>query len=234
MTDLFGEIKRPRPYSGLMGTDRDALEVLLSVHGVGSDILDCTFNTGKMWDGIIQKYRPKTMDIDPAHRTDFVADFRSMSAVVGTSCYDVLVFDPPHLPHAIASAGSSDHPNVIRWRANYGLNDGGDEHREADHVAAMFLPFFREAAKVLRPDGVALCKISDMVHNHRYQWQHVDLIAAARESGMTPCDMLVKIDPTGGNLKSSKWENVHHLRRNHCFWIVVRNGPRCERRRGVS
>lgn len=230
--DLFNITRRP--YSGLMGTDPDALEVLLRLHGAGPDILDCTFNSGKMWRGIFERYRPKSMDIDPAHGTDFVADFRKMSEVVGLSQYDVLVFDPPHLPHAIATNGCSQQEELVNWRATYGLNNIGDVHRSADSVSAMFAPFFREAAKVLRPDGVVFCKITDMVHNHRYQWQHVDLILAAREVGMTPCDMLVKIDPCGGNLKSGRWENVHHLRRNHCFWIVVRNSHRCERRRAVT
>jgi hypothetical protein len=46
---------------------------------------------------------------------------------------------------------------------------------------------------------------------------------------MTPCDMLIKRDPAGGNLKSSKWKTVHHLKRVHSYFIVARKG-RCERR----
>ena len=224
MSDLI-ELPEARPYSGLLGTDPDALEVLLRLHG-GPDasILDCTYNTGKMWRGIRDKHRVTTMDIDPSYQTDYVGDFRVLSSVV-TTMFDVLVFDPPHLPVAAAS----EHSSGI-WRHQYGLTAGHDTGREGDNVSELFLPFFREAAKVLRPDGVILCKIVDMVHNHRYQWQHVDLILAARDAGLTPCDMMVKIDPCGGNLKSSKWKTIHHLRRNHCFWIVVRNSLRCERR----
>lgn len=74
-----------------------------------------------------------------------------------------------------------------------------------------------------------LCKISDLVHNHRYQWQHVDLVMACRQEGMIPCDCLIKVDPCRGNLKSSKWKKVRHLRNVHCFWIVVRKSG-CERK----
>lgn len=219
-----------RPYSGLMGTDPQALTTLLALHGAaGAKILDCTYNEGKMWRGIRGNYAVSTMDIDPAYGTDFVGDFRNLSAVVGERKFDVLVFDPPHLPLASASKNSSG-----IWRGQYGLTDGDDTGRDGDNISPLFLPFFREAAKVLRLDGIVLCKIVDMVHNHRYQWQHIDLIAAVCAAGMTPCDMMVKIDPCGGNLKSSKWKNVHHLRRNHCFWIVVRNSSRCERRAGLS
>lgn len=54
--------------------------------------------------------------------------------------------------------------------------------------------------------------------------------AAKSVDGLTPCDLVVKVDPCGGNLKSSKWESAHHLRNQHCYWIVVRKG-RCERKK---
>jgi hypothetical protein len=225
MFDVLARPSEQRPYSGLMGNDRDALRLLLRVHAEpDAQILDCTFNTGKMWRGIRDVYHVMTSDIDPSYGTDFVGDFRVLSSIVDRQ-FDVLVFDPPHLPLASASENSSG-----IWREQYGLTDDADSGRDGDNVSQLFRPFFHEAAQVLRPGGVVFCKMVDMVHNHRYQWQHIDLILAARMEGMTPCDMLVKIDPCGGNLKSSKWKNVHHLRRNHCFWIVVRNSSRCERR----
>ena len=36
--------------------------------------------------------------------------------------------------------------------------------------------FMSEAWRVLADDGVLLCKIADYIHNHRYQWAHIDLI----------------------------------------------------------
>lgn len=218
--------KQIRPSSGLMGNDRDALKVLMQVHGKpDAEVLDCTHNSGKMWRGIRDDYNLSTMDIDPIHATDYVGDFRDLATVVGDRKFDVLVFDPPHLPTASASKNSSG-----IYRERFGLTDGDDTGRDGDNVSQLFRPFFQQAAQVLRPDGIALCKIIDLVHNHRYQWQHIDMIMAARLENMTPCDMLVKIEPCSGNLKSSKWQNVYHLRRNHCFWIVVRNSLKCERR----
>ena len=221
-----GPGKPERPYSGLVGTDPDALQVLLRLHAPARpDILDCTFNAGRMWRGIRGDWMPATMDIDPRHGTDYVGDFRDLSAVVSGRQFDVLVFDPPHLPTAAASAGSSG-----IWRDRYGLTDGDDTGRDGDNVSGLFLPFFRQARTVLRRGGIALCKIVDMVHNHRYQWQHIDLVLSCRQAGLVPCDLLVKLDPCGGNLKSSLWRNVHHLRRNHCFWLVARNDNCCEPR----
>ncbi len=215
-----------RPHSSLFGTDAEALHVLLELHAAPSlEILDCTFNSGKMWRGIREKYHPVTLDINPDYQTDFVGDFRDLRSVVGNRRFDVLVFDPPHLPVAAAS----EHSSGI-WREQYGITANDGTGREGDNVSDLFRPFFREAKHVLRDDGIALCKIVDIVHNHRYQWQHIDLVEAARQESMTPCDLLIKTDPRAGKLTSSQWKNIHHLRRNHCYWIVVRNSPHCERR----
>ena len=210
-----------RPYSGLNGTDPEALEILISLHAIDNPtILDCTHNKGKMWRGIKDRYNITTLDIDPIYKTDIVGDFRKLPL---TQIFDVLVFDPPHLSNHAASANSS-----LIWKDQYGLTD--DQERAGDNINDLFQPFFATAKQVVKPNGIILCKIVDMVHNHRYQWQHIALIQAAQHEGLTACDMLVKIDPCGGNLKSSKWKTVYHLRRNHCFWIVIRNGTSCERK----
>lgn len=220
-----------RPESVLMGRDPEALEVLLGLHAPSLEphILDATHNAGKMWKGCA--YQPAhTMDIDPQYGTDTVGDFRSMP--FDDESFDVVVFDPPHLPVAMASANASSHPNVIRYRAQYGLTADTDQDRNGDHVADQFPPFLAEAQRVLTKDGVVICKLADLVHNHRYQWQLVDYVIAVRDSGLTPCDLLIKRDPAGGNLKSSKWKNVRHLKRVHSYFIVARKG-RCEARRAA-
>jgi hypothetical protein len=76
---------------------------------------------------------------------------------------------------------------------------------------------------------VVFAKLVDFVHNHRYQWQHIAFVRAVEAVGMTACDLIVKADPTSSNLKSSKWRTVHHFRRAHTYWLVVRNSSRCER-----
>jgi hypothetical protein len=207
----------------LHGKDNEALDILLALHAVADPvILDCTYNKGKMWQGT--SYRPLRMDINPAFGLDVCADFAAMP--FADASFDVIVFDPPHLPTHAASPGSSR-----MWEKRYGIT-GQDKRRDADHVCGLFNPFLVEAKRVLRsPEGVILAKIADLVHNHRQQWQQVDFINAVREVGMTPCDMLIKCDPLAGNLKSSKWENVMHLRKAHCYWIVVRNSTKCERKK---
>jgi SAM-dependent methyltransferase len=208
-----------RPKSVVYGRDKDVIPHLLDIHAVAAPaILDACYSTGKMWKGL--KYNVTSMDIDPAFRCDFTADFRAMP--LSDDSFDVVAFDPPHLPNANATNDrTTGHADVYGVRVR-------DDARNADHVSGLFVPFLQQAARVLRCDGIVIAKIADLVHNHRYQWQHVDFINAARLVGLTPCDVVIKADPTAGNLSSSKWENVHHFRRAHLYWIVVRKG-RCER-----
>ena len=219
--------KVPRPSSVLQGNDSMALDLLIGMHAECLDpvIADVTYGDGTMW---------KHSGYTPQLRTDIDGtlpnltgchDFRDLP-VGWESSLDVVVFDPPHLPNAAASA-KSGYEGIY---GGYGVHVEG-EGREGDGVGELFLPFMVEAKRVLVDGGIALCKIIDLVHNHRYQWQHLDLVMAAWWEGMVACDMLVVCHPSAGKLQSGRWQRVLHLRRAHCYWIVVRNGSRCERRR---
>lgn len=213
-----------RHASTLHGKDFRAIEILMEVHCENRDspfILDCTHNKGTMWKGCSFSPSVKT-DLDPTHPIDLAANF--MSLPFRDEVFDVVVFDPPHLPTNAASANSSR-----IWEKRYGITSSG-EGREEDDVSGMFPPALIEIKRVLVKDGIALVKIADLIHNHRYQWQMCDLVNAARQVGLTPCDMLVKMDPAQGNLKSSKWKIVRHLRKSHSYWVVLRNSSRCERK----
>lgn len=209
-----------RPLSVVHGRDPEALDRLFDIHAVNAvDILDATHNKGVMWKGC-SRQPTITNDIDRQWYTTMNEDCRSIPLPAGS--LDVIVFDPPHLPAAVASAESSG----IEHR-QYGLG-GQEDWRQGDNIVPLFDGFLVEAKRLLRPDGVVFAKLVDFVHNHRYQWQHVEFVLAAQAVGMTACDLIVKVDPTSANLKSSKWKRVHHMRRAHTYWFVIRNSTRCE------
>ena len=210
-----------RAKSVLMGKDFEAIPILLNIHCNVEDpkILDCTYNKGKMWKGL--DLNPCRMDINSAFDLDVIGSFTAMP--FEENSFDVIVFDPPHLPTNAASKNSSK-----MWEKSYGITDEKGVGRDGDNVVGMFEPFLLEAKRVLKTDGIILAKIADLVHNHRYQWQQVEFIKDVQKNGMTACDMMIKCDPNAGNLQSSKWKNVKHLRKAHCYWIVVRNSLKCE------
>lgn len=221
----MGQEQMIRHESVLHGKDCEAIDILIGIHCEASTpyILDCTYNKGTMWKG--GEYQPSlTMDINPSFPAQITADFTAMPFPSDT--FDVIVFDPPHLPVASASTNSSG-----IWRKQYGLTDNElVDLRSGDNVSPMFYPFLIEARRVLKCGGIVLAKIADIIHNHRYQWQHIDIINDARLLDMTPCDMMIKTSPSSGNLKSSKWQNVFHLKRAHSHWIVIRNANYDERK----
>jgi SAM-dependent methyltransferase len=207
----------------LNGHDYEAIDILMEIHcGLENPlILDCTHNSGKMWKK--SSFKPIRSDINPEFPVDLVADFMHMPFLDKT--FDVVVFDPPHLPTNVGSSGIMS--NI--WGKTYGITTD-DKYREGDNVSPMFDPFLIEAKRVLKTEGIILAKIADLINNHRYQWQHVDFINACRVNNMIPCDMMIKCDPSAGNLMSSKWKNVKHLRKAHSYWLVVRVNGRCEKK----
>lgn len=224
MTDLFTiEKQTERPLSVMLARDPEVLSLMLRFYAwPEARVLDVTANERRMWKGVDHPGGVTFADIDPAMRPDILADFRALPCEPAS--YDVIVFDPPHLPAAAASPESME-----RFVGNYGLAHAP----KADNIAGYFPPFLKEAVRVLTADGLIFAKLKDFVHNHSYQWMLTEFVNAVRaQPGLTPCDLIVKRDPSGGGLKSSKWKKAHHVRNAHCWWIVVRKG-KCESKRAA-
>lgn len=177
-------------------------------------ILDATVNGGRFWRG---SHRPVIgLDIETAHRPDVVADNTSMPFRHGT--FDVIVYDPPHIPNQ-----GQERSKDFNTRFGLGRHVSKELQYNFSHT---FPPFLQEAWRVLRAEGILLCKITDYVHHHRYQWAHVDLIQAARAVGFLACDCVVKVRK--GPIMDPKWKVAHHTRRQHCYWLVFRKSDKCE------
>lgn len=202
------------------GTDAELLDAMLDFYPViePDPILDATYNRGRIWRGTD---RPITsMDIDPSYAVDIVADNRQMP--VGDNSYAVVVYDPPHVGPQGRDKSSK------RFDVDFGATmPCGKEHDWT--LSYLYPPFLAEAMRVLKPEGLLLAKISDMVNSHRSRWAHVDYMTMAEAAGFTVCDLIVKVREAP--MKSTKWKRAHHARKRHCFWIICRKSSRCEPRR---
>lgn len=223
---LCGEVEQQarRLESVWIGKDNGLLDAMFDFYAPDAErVIDVCCNARRMWNGSRWGAKVAYYDIDPAMNPEVVCDWRSMPDEAGT--VDVLVYDPPHLPIAAASQKS-----LGQYVERYGLG----RSVKADNVEALHAPFLSEARRVLKPDGLVFAKIKDYVHNHRYQWNLELFNAAVREAGMTPCDLIIKRDPCGGNLKSGRWQQAMHAKNRHCYWAVVRNSARCEPKRRAA
>jgi len=178
------------------------------------DILDATVNNGKFWRGL--NWKITGMDIDPQYHPTVVGDNTDMK--FPNLSFDVVVYDPPHIPNQ-GKDRSKD------FNTRFGLTIKSPKE-QGYNFAFMYPAFVSEAYRVLRPEGILLCKIADYVHGHRYQWAHIDLIQAAMKVGFCPCDCIVKVRK--GPIIDPRWKQAHHARRQHCYWLVFRKSNKCE------
>ncbi|MFH0917139.1 MAG: hypothetical protein V1912_11935 [bacterium] len=206
------------------GTDGELIEAMLSFYPTiePAPILDATYNTGRIWRGTT--CRVVSMDIDPKCHPDIVADNREMPGVESYS-YGVVVYDPPH----VGPQGRD------KSRKKFDVDFGATVEcgkAQGWTLSYLYPPFLKQAKRVLKPEGLLLAKITDMVNNHRSKWAHCDFMRMAVEAGFTVCDVIVKI--RRGPMMSNRWKLAHHARKRHCFWIICRNGTDCERPNGTN
>lgn len=198
------------------GEDAELLERLLCFYPRKTPrrILDATINGGRFWRG--SKRRVIGIDIEARHKPSIVADNTRMP--FSDACFDVVVYDPPHIPNQ-----GKDKSKDFNKRFGLVLRSSKENHYTFSHT---FPPFLRETYRVLKPEGILLCKLTDYIHHHRYQWAHIDFINAAREAGLMPCDCIIKIRK--GPIIDPKWKKAHHSRRQHCYWLIFRKSTKCE------
>ncbi len=198
------------------GSDAELLERLLSFYPrtAPKRILDATVNGRRFWRG---SQRPVVgMDLEAGHRPNVVADNTRMPFRPGS--FDVVVYDPPHIPNQ-----GRDRSKDFNTRFGLVLRSSKENGYTFSHT---FPPFLREAYVVLKPEGILLAKLTDYVHDHQYQWAHVDFLRAASTAGFRACDCIIKVRK--GPIIDPKWKVAHHSRRRHCYWLIFRKSARCE------
>jgi len=198
------------------GEDASLLERMLALYPrtIPKRILDATVNGGRFWRG--SKRPVYGLDIDIALRPHLVADNTQMP--FGNAIFDVVVYDPPHIPN-------QGRDNEKDFNVRFGLVIRSTKENEYTFTHT-YPPFVAEAYRVLKPEGILFCKLTDYVHHHRYNWAHVDFIEAARKGGFRACDCIIKIRK--GPIIDPKWKTAHHTRRQHCYWLIFRKSNKCE------
>lgn len=198
------------------GDDSELLELMLNFYPRTEPkmILDATINRGRFWLG---SKRPVIgLDISSHYRPQVVGD--NMQMPFRPEAFDVVVYDPPHIPNQ-----GKDRLKDFNLRFGLGLKSPKENGYNFSHL---YPGFVEEAYRVLKPEGILFCKITDYIHHHRYQWAHVEIILAASEVGFKPCDCIIKIRK--GPIIDPRWKKAHHTRRQHCYWLIFRKSKKCE------
>ena len=213
--DLHTNTYAPLP-SVWDGEDGELLERMLEFYPKNppNRILDATVNKGRFWRG---STRPVIgLDINASFQPQVVG--HSSFLPFSDDSFDAVVYDPPHIPNQ-----GPDKQKDFNVRFGLVIKSSRELGYNFSHT---FPPFMEEAYRVIKPEGVLFCKITDYVHNHRLQWAHVYLIQAAEAAGFLACDCIVKVRK--GPIVDPRWKVAHHARKHHCYWLVFRKSRRCE------
>ena len=198
------------------GEDSELLEKMLRFYPKADPkmLLDATANSKRFWKG---STRPVVgMDIQSRYRPEVLASSASMP--FQREVFDVVVYDPPHIPNQ-----GKDIQKDFGVRFGLGTKSSSETDYNFSHT---FPPFVQEAHRVLKDEGVLFCKITDYVHNHKFQWAHIELIQAATATGFQACDCIIKVRK--GPIIDTRWKVAHHARKHHCYWLVFRKSSKCE------
>jgi hypothetical protein len=198
------------------GEDSDLLERMLAFYPRRSPklILDATVNRGRFWTGNSRSVIG--LDINVSYKPSVIGN--NLQMPFRASSFDVVVYDPPHIPNQ-----GRDRQKDFTTRFGLGARSPKENGYNFSHL---YRPFAYEAYRVLAPEGILFCKITDYVHHHRMQWAHIQLVEAASSVGFQPCDCIVKIRK--GPIVDPRWKKAHHARRHHCYWLVFRKSNKCE------
>src|SRR5262249_38522776 len=155
----------------------ELLEAILAFYPLinPEPILDATYNAGRFWKGSARAI--VSMDIDPKYQPMIVGDNRLMTGVPSAH-FGTVVYDPPH----VGPQGRDK--SVKRFDVDFGATMECGK-AQGWTLSYLYPPFLQQAKRVLKPDGLLLAKITDMVNSHRSKWAHCDFIRMAEEAGFT-------------------------------------------------
>lgn len=146
------------------GSDAELLEAMLTFYASipSEPILDATYNAGRFWRRSMRQV--VSMDIDPKYKPMIVGDNREMRGVK-CSQFGTVVYDPPH----VGPQGRD------KSRKRFDIDFGATVPCGKPHnwnLSYLYPPFLKQAKRILKPEGLLLAKITDMVNNHKSKWAH--------------------------------------------------------------
>ena len=235
MTEGDGKMnsfKRKSP-EGLSTTDlilsahiagnEDVFQHVLQLHVPhGAVVADVTYGMGIFWRHVPgSAYKLKASDIKTG------VDCRALP--YANASIDALVLDPPYMEglHRRSTshlAGSGTHAAFRAFYSNGDAKRGGPKYHDA--VLDLYYSAGREAARVLRANGVLIVKCQDEVSANRQRLTHVEIIIEYAKYGYYCKDLFVVVRRNRPVV--SRMKGQVHARKNHSYFLVFcRSHRRC-------
>jgi hypothetical protein len=194
------------------GTNDEVFPHVISLFvAPGKTIADVTFGKGVFWRNV-----PKGLYNVLA--TDLSEGVDSRSLPYDSASLDAVVFDPPYMH----TPGGTAHVGHQNYEGYYQNNKAGNGTEKKYHEAVLDLYFqsAREAARVLRSEGIYVVKCQDEVCANQQRLTHVEVINELAGLGFVCEDLFVVMRTAKPGV--SRMLTQAHARKNHSYFLVFR------------
>jgi DNA methylase len=207
--------------SAHVGGNAQVFPQVLALHvPPGSKVADVTYGKGVFWQQVdLSAYTLLASDIQTS------VDCRNLPYEDGS--IDCVVLDPPYMEGLFRKsedhlAGSGTHR---AFRDHY---SNGESTKEGpkwhDAVLDLYFKAGKEAARVLRDNGVFIVKCQDEVSANRQRLTHVELINEYEANGFYTKDLFVVVRLNQPGV--SRLKKQVHARKNHSYFLVFVKVPK--------
>jgi tRNA G10 N-methylase Trm11 len=189
----------------------------------GSTVADVTWGRGIFWKQVnAYDYTLIRNDLN-AGGVDTRADFTALP--FADDSLDALVLDPPYLyTGGWKTMRGYFHEDTERWSGS----TYGNKERSAKGISGvqavdqMYFQGIVEARRVLKHKGMLIVKCMDQVMSGKQVWAHITYNGFAESIGFRSEDIFVTVRKTQP-LMRHKPEQQKHARKNHSFFLVLKN-----------
>ncbi len=211
-----GEASSDVLVSAHVGGNADVFPRILALHVPrGSKVADITWGQGVFWK------RVPTEDYDVIG-SDLKTGVDCRKLPYKDEEFDCVVFDPPYMEGFFRKSeghlgGSGTHSAFRRAYSNgEATTEGGPKWHAA--VVDLYVKGGKEAARVLKKNGIFIVKCQDEVSANRQWLTHVEIINAYDKLGFYACDLFVVVRANQPGV--SRIIKQVHARKNHSYFLV--------------
>jgi len=198
-----------------IGGNADIFPAILDLHvPAGSVVADVTWGNGVFW----SKVTPGKYDVRP---TDVKTGVDCRKLPYTRESIDCVVLDPPYMEGLYRRdkshlAGSGSHSAFREAYSNGDETTTGPKYHFA--VLSMYIEAAKEAARVLRPEGVFIVKCQDEVSANTQRMTHVEIILVCERMGFYTKDLFIVVRQNAPVI--SRLKQQVHARKNHSYFLV--------------